>query len=461
MNTVTVIGAGGRVGLPFTVYMTNRLSHDHTIFAVDIAKLDCLRTGIMPFRENRLEEEFSEYSSSYFKPILVIHDNHKNNSYPSSDIYVVVIGTPVDEEGNVRTEGIIDVCQKIMNTIDLYKPEVKPLVILRSTVSPGTTDMLQKKIFKNKVDIVFCPERISEGNAIEELPKLPQILGGEKSAIIRARVFFKSIDIPCYPGFLTAKEAEFAKLMTNMYRYVNFALSNEFFMLSQEYDINFEKTRVAANFEYPRMNLSAAGYAAGPCLYKDGKLMPRGKSSMMNTLVSSSFTVNEGLPSFVWNELANKEKETGLKVLLIGSTFKAGSDDRRFSLTFKMKKIIEADGCDVDIWDPYDVDKSDLLNMIISYDTFKEYDLYIMMTPHKGFLFENYIGRLLREYHVDEQAASEGFTKIARKFVDVWKSNTYSKNTVDGVVWFAGGLEEYLSSVMEYNSMVFKLRSEE
>src|SRR5437588_37504 len=119
------------------------------------------------------------------------------------------------------------------------------------------------------IDLAYCPERILQGKSLAELERLPQIVGGATpAAAARAAALF-GVFCPKVL-FLAPTEAELAKLFCNAYRYINFAIANEFFLLAERHGADFHRIYHAARDDYPRLRgLARPGFAAGPCLVKD------------------------------------------------------------------------------------------------------------------------------------------------------------------------------------------------
>ena len=120
-----------------------------------------------------------------------------------------------------------------------------------------------------KLKIAFCPERIVQGNGIEELRKMPQIVSGTTpEAEDEAAALFA----PIVPEIVRVKpmEAEFAKLFNNAYRYIEFAVTNQFYLIAKSAGLDYDNILRAMKHNYPRAkNIPTPGFAAGPCLVKD------------------------------------------------------------------------------------------------------------------------------------------------------------------------------------------------
>ena len=178
-----------------------------------------------------------------------------------ADAVITVVGTPVDRHLN-PTVG--DVYRSIDALLDHMQDGT--LLVLRSTVYPGVTKLVYERLrrLNRNVLLAFCPERIAEGNAIEELIKLPQIVSGfEPEAMAAASQLFGLVAPSLIE--LTPPEAELAKLFTNSWRYANFAISNQFYMLAENCGLDFYRIHDAVTRDYPRMrSFAKAGFAAGP-----------------------------------------------------------------------------------------------------------------------------------------------------------------------------------------------------
>ena len=101
---------------------------------------------------------------------------------------------------------------------------------------------------------------------MEEIRTLPQIISAfDSDSLARARELFSIINDDLIE--LSPLEAELAKLFSNSWRYMNFAISNQFYMLAETYGLDFQRIYGAVTHRYPRMkSFAKAGFAAGPCL---------------------------------------------------------------------------------------------------------------------------------------------------------------------------------------------------
>src|SRR3954471_12890055 len=163
---VVVLGGAGHVGLPLSLVLADS-GHRVGVFDLNQAALDGIAAGRMPFAENGADELLAQVLTT---DQLVLESDP--DVIGRADVVIVVIGTPVDEFLNPS----MTVFERAVDQIALHLRD-GALVILRSTVYPGTTEYVTEELAARgcRVDVAFCPERIAEGHALEELRSLPQI----------------------------------------------------------------------------------------------------------------------------------------------------------------------------------------------------------------------------------------------------------------------------------------------
>ena len=253
---------------------------------------------------------------------------------------VVVIGTPVDEHLNPDPHAV-------PRALDGCKQHFRPgqLLVLRSTVYPGVTRRVEQLVADEQlgVEVAFCPERIAEGKAMEELFSLPQIVSARTpQARKRAGALFGNLTESIVE--LEPEEAELAKLFTNTWRYIKFAAANQFYMMANEQGLDFDRIRGALAQDYPRAaDMPGAGFAAGPCLFKDTMQLAAFTDNSF-VLGHSAMLVNEGLPLYLVSRLESRYDLANLRVGILGMAFKGESDDIRSSLSYKLKRILRVPG---------------------------------------------------------------------------------------------------------------------
>jgi UDP-N-acetyl-D-mannosaminuronic acid dehydrogenase len=291
---------------------------------------------------------------------------------------VVVIGTPIDEFLNPS----MAIFERTVDEIAPYLAD-GALVVLRSTVYPGTTAYVAQALADRgrRVDIAFAPERIAEGHALEELVTLPQIIGADTpEAGDRAARLFAGIGVEIIRT--TSKEAELAKLFTNAWRYMKFAIANQFFMVAHEAGVDYTRVLSAVRTNYPRAaDLPGPGFSAGPCLLKDTMQLAAFTSDHF-PLGQSAMQINEGLPAYVVGAMERRYGSLrARRIGILGMAFKAESDDIRSSLSYKLRKLLAWQGARVLCTDPYVAD-----DRLVSLDeVLEQAEILVLGTPHRAY----------------------------------------------------------------------------
>lgn len=362
------MGGCGHVGLPLCVALS-QAGNRVTAFDISLDAVANVNNGNPPFWEPMLEIEMRSALKEGFRASSDI------SCLDSAEVVIVVVGTPIDVHLNPDPNAVLEAVMGISN----YLTDEK-LLILRSTVFPGVTAQVERILRANGIQtpVVFCPERIAEGFAMQELRSLPQIVGTRTDRDFeRARNLFSSLGIEIVRT--TPEEAELAKLFTNTWRYIKFAAANQFWMMANDSGVDFEKVRNAIRFEYPRAaDFPAAGFTAGPCLFKDTMQLAAFSNNTF-ALGNSAMMINEGLPLYLVERLSGKFDLKNTKVGLLGMAFKGESDDNRSSLAYKLKRILKFKSAGVLTSDPYVRNDMELVS---EERVIAESDLLIISAPH-------------------------------------------------------------------------------
>ena len=368
---VCVVGGCGHVGLPLAIMFANR-DKKVSIYDINEDNIATVKSGVVPFHEEGAEPLLKNALESGNLQL-----SSDAGVLGESEIIIVIIGTPVDEHLNPR----VDIFKDTLKSISRYMTDDK-LLILRSTVYPGVTKRTKDWLEEDghNCDIAFCPERILEGKAIEELTSLPQIVSSfSESGVKRASELFKLLtdDIVVVEPI----EAELTKLCTNVWRYIKFAVSNQFYTIANDYDVDFYKIHHAMTYNYPRCkDFPRPGFAAGPCLFKDTMQLGAFSDNDFN-LGHTAMLINEGLPNYVCKTLRKQYDLSKLTVGILGMAFKAESDDIRESLSYKLKKIFDFEAKEVLCSDPYVKDD----RFVSEKELVERSDIIIIATPHKTY----------------------------------------------------------------------------
>jgi UDP-N-acetyl-D-mannosaminuronic acid dehydrogenase len=369
---VVVLGGGGHVGLPLSLSFA-QAGLRVGIFDTNAATLERIAGGEMPFMENGADEVLREVL-----PTGRLELSADPAILARTQQIIVVIGTPVDEFlGPSMTV--------FERAVEQIAPHLRDgaLIVLRSTVYPGTTAYVAQHLAARgrTADLAFCPERIAEGHALEELHTLPQIIGADTdTAAARAAALFGRIAAQTIRT--STKEAELAKLFTNTWRYMKFAVANQFFMIADQAGVDYTNVLRAIRHDYPRAaDLPGPGFAAGPCLFKDTMQLAAFTSDHF-PLGQAAMQVNEGLPAYIVAALERRYGGLqGKTIGILGMAFKGESDDPRASLSYKLRKLLLWAGATVNCTDPFvRDDRLTTLNGVLA-----ESDVLVLGAPHKAY----------------------------------------------------------------------------
>jgi UDP-N-acetyl-D-mannosaminuronic acid dehydrogenase len=371
VTDIVIIGGCGHVGLPLAISFAHAGKH---VVALDTSKERVAEAneGKMPFADEGADE---------LLPKVIESGHFRASTDPTviseAEVVITVIGTPLDEHLNPRFEVYRDLIREDRSFL-----RDGQLLILRSTVYPGTTARLARDLAHEgySIDVAFCPERVAEGFALKEIASLPQIVSGcSPTAQRRAEEVFRLLTPKVIP--LEPLAAELAKLYTNAWRYIQFAVANQFYMIANDYGIDFYAIHKAMTSDYPRAKgFPRAGFAAGPCLFKDTMQLSCFNNNAL-FLGHAAMLVNEGLPNYLVRRAARRFELEGMTVGILGMAFKPDSDDGRDSLSFKLKKSLEVECREVLCTDPFVKDES----FTPLDETIRRSDLIFVGTPHSAY----------------------------------------------------------------------------
>ena len=366
-----MVGGCGRVGLPLGIALAAR-GLSVVLYDIDAAAVGRVNAGEMPFAEEGAAPMLAEALATGR-----LRATTDAAAAGLAEALVVVVGTPVDEHLNPDLGAVPRAIERCAGHL-----RDGQLVVLRSTVYPGVTALTEKLLAAKglAVDVAFCPERIAEGRAMTELFTLPQIVAARTPrALDRAERLFRHLTDSVVR--LEPEEAELAKLFTNTWRYLKFAAANQFWMMANDFGLDFARIRHAVAHDYPRAaDLPMPGFAAGPCLLKDTmQLAAFNRNNFV--LGHSAMLINEGLPLYLVSKLEDRFDLAELSVGILGMAFKGGSDDPRDSLAYKLRKILTLKARETLCTDPYVADE----RFLPLDDMLKRADLLVIAAPHPDY----------------------------------------------------------------------------
>ena len=385
---VCVVGGAGRVGLPLALVLADS-GFKTLILDINETALKTIAQGAMPYREEGGQTLLKKVNGTG-----QLTFSSEANSITRAAVVVLTVGTPIDEFHNPNLSLLIRCLEGLIPHL-----RDEQTIILRSTIAPGTTNYIDGYLRSRgkKIGLAFCPERVVQGKAIEEIRALPQLVSGTSpEALAVAKTLFSKIAPEVVE--MSPLEAEFAKLVCNAFRYMQFAATNQLYMAVESAGLDYCELLSKMKRGYPRMgSIPGPGFAAGPCLMKDTmQLFAFQKHNFV--LGQMAMTINEGLPNFIVEQLARRFDLRTKRVGILGMAFKADSDDIRDSLSYKLGKLLRFHGADVSYSDEYAkdptfVDKETLV---------RECDVIILGVPHAAY----------RSLHVPRE----------KEIVDLWSA---------------------------------------
>lgn len=369
---IAVVGGAGHVGMPLSYV----LAKNFKVSIIDNSpNINLLR---------RRKAPFFDYGINKFLKNDRINNNLKffnniNDVEQEYDFIFIAVGTFVDQWGNPDLKNLTNLCFSAKKKLKKYGA-----LLLRSTIIPGYTKKIYTELFfKSDQSVYYLPERIVQGNSFIELYKFPQIVGCEKIDNRQKKLLDKILRT-FSPKTIYCKsvEAELSKLFSNFWRYCNFAISNQMYMIADQFGVNLNGILKILKKRYPRaQHIPGSGFAAGPCLYKDVKQLEFVSNNIFD-LGKSAISINENLVNFICMKIYKKIEKSS-NIYILGAAFKAQSDDFRDSLSFKLLKILKLKYKNVFLIDPY-VKHKYVVNKINT-KNLRSKDIFVVATPHRYF----------------------------------------------------------------------------
>lgn len=366
---ICVVGGCGHVGLPLSIAFALK-GKRVAIFDIDNSAVEKLRRGEMPFIEEGGDSALRE---------ALANGNLLVSSEPEvisqSANVVLVLATPIDDHMS-PSFGTID------EALKSYRQYLRDgqLLILRSTLYPGTSARIQRWLSEHglAIDVAVCPERIAQGRGLAEIFSLPQIVSAfSERGMARASELFSVLNEDIVE--MQPLEAELTKLFNNAWRYIKFAVSNQYYMIANEMGADFDAIYRGITHNYPRgADLPPPGLAAGPCLFKDTMQLAAFTHNRF-MLGHTAMLINEGLPHYLVSRLKISHPDLSTSTVgILGMAFKADVDDGRDSLSYKLKSVLEMEAGAVLCSDPY-VRENGLVPAEV---LIEKSDIIMIATPH-------------------------------------------------------------------------------
>lgn len=385
---ISVIGLG-YVGLNIACLFAK---NGFTVYGFDIdpAKIDKLKRGVNPIPEEKwLTSVIKEFVES-----KLIFSTQVKNAVITGDVIFIAVPVPV-RNGKPFYEHILTAIDSISD-----KAVKEKLVILESTVPPGTTEKLIRPFLEERSNLragkdfglVFSPERIDPGNRNRRIWNIPKVVGGidpfstELAFFLYSRVIEKVLPVS------NPRTAELVKIMENTQRDVNLALTNLFAKSADRLGVDVEEALDAAGTKWNFVRLKPGCGVGGECIgdvsYMASNSMK--KNGIDSTFINEARKINEFMPQYAVNKAVTALKSKGkeirfCKVAILGLAYKKDSSSIKNSPSLAIIKILTALGAKILAYDPF-IDYYHGVQCSKSVaDAIKNCDCVIIATDHSQF----------------------------------------------------------------------------
>lgn len=272
-----------------------------------------------------------------------------------ADVFIIAVPTPITKDKRADLSAVVCASESIVPVLKKGN-----LVILESTVPPGTTNDLVVPILERSglaagadFHVVHAPERVLPGKILEELVQNDRIIGGiDQASAVRAQAIYKSF-VTGSICLTDATTAELVKLVENTFRDVNIALANELAIISEKLNTNVWEIIQLAN-RHPRVDILRPGPGVGGhCIPVDPWFIIERAPDEAQLLMSSRL-VNDRMPQVVCGAIMELVSDIAQpKVAVLGVAYKADVDDARESPSLQLVELLKAGGAQVSKHDSY------------------------------------------------------------------------------------------------------------
>lgn len=370
---VNVIGLG-YIGLPTALMLA---AHGNQVVGTDLnaALVNKLAAGELTFEEKGLDKLFEDALAGGIR---------FSTEYQRADFYIVSVPTPYDKHSKKADASYVVAAVNML--LEVAPPEA--IVIIESTISPGTIDREVRPLLKGKpLHLAHAPERIIPGNMIYELLHNNRTVGADN---LEKGEKIKQLYATFCQGEITITDirtAEMTKVVENAYRAVNIAFANELSRICHYDNLDCANIIRICN-KHPRVNILNPGPGVGGhCISVDPWFLV-GDYPQLTKVIGASMFTNESQPVFVLRRIREVMAEHGIthpdRVGLYGITYKENVDDCRESPTLQLHEAqARSLGAPLKCYDPFFEHRAVCENQVLNFDEFLEgTDLIVIMVKH-------------------------------------------------------------------------------
>jgi len=379
----------------------------HSVIGVDIKqeKVKALNSSQSPVEENHLDALIKKGVAS--KRLIGVYSEEK--AVLSSDIYFICVGTPSNPDGSINLGYVKRVCLEIGKA--LREKEGFPVVVIRSTVAPGTTKKdlipLLERVSEKRASLDFGvgvnPEFMREGTAIDDFLKPERIVLGyseERTATVIEEVYTE-VENPIRAKVVrtSVEAAEMIKYVDNAFHGLKITFANEIGSICKEMGIDGSEVMGVLCLDR-KLNLSPyylrPGFAfGGSCIPKDLKALVHKTKELgiKHPLLSSILPSNSEHISRALQLIVAQGKSN---IGILGITFKAGTADIRESPIARITELLMEDAPEYNlrVYEPRmkkeEIEKTlpyiaPLLSPTLS-EVVEKSEVLVVTNPHREFL---------------------------------------------------------------------------
>lgn len=400
------IAGTGYVGLVTGVCLAE-VGHENIVCVdIDKEKVDLMKAGVSPIYEEHLEELMKKN----YKEGRIDYTTNYKEAYKDADIIMIAVGTPERSDGSANLDYIKKVAKQVANSVTK-----DTLVVIKSTVPIGTNDSIEKFIRKNlknnvKIELASNPEFLSQGTAVMDTLRASRIVIGVESE------WAKNILEEVYKPFnqpivvTNRNSAEMIKYASNDFLALKISFMNDIANLCEIVGANIEDVAKGMSYDErigSKFLKAGIGYG-GSCFPKDTKALHWLSSHNGYELktVKAAIEVNEAQKLRLVRKAASLvESFEGMKVAVLGLTFKPGTDDLREAPSIPNIQYLIERGANVIAYDPVGIENTkNIFKDSIKYTTsideaIDDADICFIMTEWKQILnynISNYKNKMKR-----------------------------------------------------------------
>lgn len=344
-NNIAIIGLG-YVGLPLAMEASKA---GYNVIGIDKNddRVNQINLGISPIEDVSNETVLYNLQTRGFLATIDI------SRISNASIIILCLPTPLTEYRKPDLSYILE----SVSAIRSYARKGS-LIIVESTVSPGTTRSLYEQIVKQnerllpgEIDIAFSPERIDPLNKKWKIKNTPKLVSGLTLESKNRTLDFYARFVDTLVDCASLEIAETAKLLENSFRFINISFINEFAIICQQLNIDIHQVISAASSKpygfmtfYPGMGIGGHCIPIDP-IYLADKAREAGTPSKFIALAEE---INNSIP-YNYVQLAEKKLGglLGKKIIVLGISYKPNVSDTRESSAQKLIFGLRQKGAEV------------------------------------------------------------------------------------------------------------------